>query len=272
MQIKNVILIIGCLGLAGGLPATAKIVTAAPKTVTRPSPEAKPATASAAKPVQKQKSGPATGPAPTAVHRPASNYPWHRDIVTTVFWVGQGCTSYNSTTNYQSAWDSAWTKNYGGLDDPARRLGFTPRKFAATLNPFYAALPFNDVKYPDKAKKYCPWYKTPHVSQKYVSQCKGRWLAIRNSSGKVCYCQWEDVGPLTTDHAEYVFGNDRPKVYSKAGLDISPAAATFLGINGKDITDWRFVEAWEVPPGPWIKYGEQAIIFSALKKRETRKK
>jgi hypothetical protein len=30
----------------------------------------------------------------------------------------------------------------------------------------------------------------------------------------------------------------------------------YLGMSGKDVCDWKFVEAREVPPGPWTKYGD----------------
>ena len=197
-----------------------------------------------------------------------SSYPWKKEIVTTVFWIGQGCTTISSTTNVQSAWDADWKENYGGYDDPNKRSGLLPTKFAATLNPFYIALPFNDVKYPDLAKKFIPWYKTPSSKDRWISQCKGRWIQIRNKAGKVAYGQWQDVGPLRTDHAKYVFGNDRPRDFNGAGLDVSPAIQDYLGLNGLDKTDWRFVEDYEVPAGPWMTYGEQAVLFSVIKKDE----
>jgi hypothetical protein len=200
---------------------------------------------------------------------PHSNYPWKKNIITTTFWIGQGCSTYDDTTNYKSAWDSSWTHNYGGMDDPSRRLGFLPQRFAATLNPFYIALPFNDVKCPDLAKKYVPWWKNLSKNSRYVSQCKGRWVEIRKGAA-VCFAQWEDVGPFRYDHAGYVFGNERPHTFSNAGLDVSPAIQTYLGLSGKDVTTWRFVEACEVTAGPWLKYGEQAIIFTALKQQATR--
>ncbi|MEO8207202.1 MAG: hypothetical protein ABI615_13555, partial [Chthoniobacterales bacterium] len=41
-----------------------------------------------------------------------------------------------------------------------------------------------------------------------------------------------------------------------AGLDVSPAVRDYLGIAGKDVCDWKFVEFSEVPNGPWAKYGD----------------
>ncbi|ACD82418.1 hypothetical protein [Candidatus Methylacidiphilum infernorum] len=195
-------------------------------------------------------------------------YPWHRNIVTTVFWIGEGRTPISAANGSMSAWDVHWTKNYGGPDDPIKRIGFLPRRFAATLNPFYVALPFNDVAYPDLARKWVPWYKIPSPENRFISQCKGKWVEIRTKSGKVAYAQWEDVGPLRSDHASYVFGPDRPHDYNQAGLDVSPAVRDYLGLSGMNLTDWRIVDDCLVPPGPWIKYGEQAIIYSAIKARE----
>ncbi|WP_157895048.1 hypothetical protein [Verrucomicrobium sp. GAS474] len=200
--------------------------------------------------------------------KPKAAYPWKKNIVTTNFWIGQGSSSYSDTTNSASAWDEKWTKNYGGVDDPTRHEGFVPKKFAATQNPFYVALPFNDVVYPELAKKYCPWYKTPGADNRYISQCKGKWIQIMNRNGKSAYAQWQDVGPIRTDMASYVFGDARPKEFNGAGLDVSPAVAAYLGLTGLDKTHWRFVDDSEVPSGPWLTYGEEAIIYAALKQKE----
>ena len=205
-----------------------------------------------------------------------SDFPWKKDIVTTYFWIGQGSSGYNSMTNYKSAWDGSWTKNYGGEDCPKKRLSgqymgaiTLPETFAPTLNPFYIALPYNDIKYPQMSKKYVPWWD--HEAWKkapYSSQCKGRWVMIEYE-GKVCFAQWEDVGPFRYDHAAYIFGNERPQIHSKAGLDVSPAVRDYLGLTGLNKTNWRFVEEDEVPYGPWIKYAEQAILYSAIKSQLT---
>jgi len=204
------------------------------------------------------------------IHSP---YPWKRDIVTTYFWIGQGSSGYNSMTNYKSAWDGSWTQNYGGEDCPKSRNKASyqgkvslPDTFAPTLNPFYVALPYNDIKYPSMSRKYVPWWDHEAWREEpYRSQCKGRWIMIEYQ-GKVCFAQWEDVGPFRYDHARYIFGDERPTIHSKAGLDVSPAVRDYLGLTGLNKTNWRFVEEEEVPYGPWIKYAEQAIVFSVLKR------
>ena len=90
------------------------------------------------------------------------------------------------------------------------------------------------------------------------SVCRDRWLAIRSRTGRVAYAQWSDCGPFRTDHWEYVFGNERPRpnLNKGAGLDISPAVRDYLGLDGTDVTDWKFVDFRDVPTGPWARYGQ----------------
>ena len=45
----------------------------------------------------------------------------------------------------------------------------------------------------------------------------------------------------------------------------------YLGLSGLDKTDWKFVEYDQVPYGPWIEYGEQAILYSAIKEKAAKK-
>ncbi len=207
-----------------------------------------------------------------------SSFPLRRNIVTTYFWIGQGGTSISSTTNIKSAWDSFWKKNFGGIDCPDQRKdakkfreASLPRKFAPTLNPFYVALPFNDIAFPKKSRKWVYWWDEDRFQKaRFDSQCKGRWVMIRFHN-KVCYAQWEDVGPLRYDHAEYVFGEELPTRHSRAGLDVSPAVRDYLGLSGLDKTDWKFVDDDQVPYGPWIEYGEQAILCGAIKEQTAKK-
>jgi len=196
-----------------------------------------------------------------------SSYPWKMGIITTMFYIGEGGSSISATDNKASSWDEQWVRTNHGTDDPNDRNGFASADHASTVNPFYIALPFNDLAFPDKAREYVPraWHR-PNEDGKPVSACKDRWVCIKNANGRVCYAQWEDVGPLRYDHAEYVFGEERPDTYTRAGLDVSPAVAQYLGIdeNRRAITSWRFVDDEEVPPGQWLKYDEQAVIFTAM--------
>jgi len=191
----------------------------------------------------------------------ADRYPWKKEIVTTVFWIGEQPTANNPVPNRASSWDKNWTRNYGGFDNPDRghRAGYIPANFTPKQNPFYCALPYNDkasTGHRPEAPNVVPWFKQAYQGPA-VSTCKGRWVAIRKGS-RVAYAQWEDAGPFRTDHWQYVFGNERPKpnLNKGAGLDVSPAVRDFLGLTDTDLTDWRFVDFEEVPHGPWAKYGD----------------
>jgi len=192
----------------------------------------------------------------------ARQYPWRASIVTTTFWIGEKPGENNPVPNRKSCWDPKWAENYGGTDSPKRadRLGtFIPRDFTPRQNPFYIALPYNDMTskgHKPEAEQIIPWFKRDFQSPGR-SVCKGRWIAIRHGT-RVCYAQWEDAGPFRTDHAGYVFGNERPEpnLNKGAGLDVSPAVRDFLGMDDTDITDWKFVEFAEVPAGPWAAYGD----------------
>lgn len=188
-------------------------------------------------------------------------FPWKRNIVTTVFWIGEKPTANNPTPNKSSSWDKQWTVSYGGFDnpDPSARKGYVPAKFTPKQNPFYCALPYNDKAregHRPEAPQVVPWFRDAYKGPA-VSTCKDRWIAIRKG-GKTVYAQWEDAGPFRTDHWQYVFGNERPKpnLNKGAGLDVSPAVRDYLGIGDTDVTDWRFVDFSEVPQGPWARYGD----------------
>ena len=199
--------------------------------------------------------------APTNFRSGFNRYPWKRGIVTTVFWVGERPTARNPVPNYKSSWDVRWAQNYGGLDnpDPSQRRNYIPAKFVPRQNPFYVALPYNDVTRgttKPEARKAIPWFKQA-FERPGKSVLKGRWVAIKRGN-RIAYAQWEDCGPFRTDHWQYVFGNQRPlaNLNQGAGLDVSPAVRDYLGMGGKDVCDWKFVEARDVPVGPWSKHGE----------------
>jgi hypothetical protein len=196
-----------------------------------------------------------------AEFQPGQRYPWKSNIVTTIFWIGEKPSANNPVPNRVSSWDTEWTKNYGGMDDPnpAHRSNYMPVKFTPGLNPFYCALPYNDKAkegHRPEASRVVPWFNEAYQGPA-VSTCKGRWIAIRKGN-RTAYAQWEDAGPFRTDHWQYVFGNERPtpNLNKGAGLDVSPAVRDYLGLQPTDVTDWRFVEFSEVPRGPWSTHGE----------------
>jgi hypothetical protein len=186
---------------------------------------------------------------------------WKRNVVATVFWVGEEPTENNPTPNNKSAWDTNWESNFGGYDDPNNRRGYLPAAFVPSLNPFYIALPYNDIgkdyRHRPEASRVIPWFWERYQSDG-ISVCKGRWLAIHHD-GTICYAQWEDVGPFETDHFEYVFGNENARMNRNkgAGLDISPAVRDYLKMGSGERVEWKFVEDYEVPAGPWKNGGFQ---------------
>jgi len=203
---------------------------------------------------------------PTSSRPAIPRYPWRTNIVTTVFWIGE-------KANRRSVWDANWTRNYGGADnpDPSARRNYIPVAFIPKLNPFYCALPYNDLthgQFKPEAPLVIPWFKQAYSGQG-ESVCRHRWIAIRKGN-HTCYAQWEDCGPFRTDHFQYVFGNERPKPNANhgAGLNVSPAVRDYLGLAPTDVTDWQFVEVRDVPPGPWRSYGENNHFVIARSKAE----
>lgn len=197
---------------------------------------------------------------------------WHRRITTTVFWVGESTATAGPVDNRCSAWDHRWVENFGGADDPnpVRRIEFRPANFFPKLNPFYCALPYNDIQNGQTktaAPAVVPWFRE-RFQQSGVSVLRGKWVAIRKED-LVAYARWEDVGPFETDDWPYVFGGNRPATSgnSGAGLDVSPAVRDYLQLNGLDQTDWRFVDAREVPAGPWWEYEAEIVARACQRPR-----
>lgn len=207
-------------------------------------------------------------------------YPWKLSIVTTVFWVGEQATVNNPVHNFSSSWDMYWWKAFGGYDNPnaegRRRLpegGTIPAAFIPQQNPFYVALPYNDVsggRFKPEARQVIPWFNAV-AEQEGRSVCRDRWILVRKGT-RVCYAQWSDCGPFRTDHWQYVFGNERPtaNLNRGAGLDVSPAVRDYLGMGNMDVVDWKFVEFSDITPGPWSRYGENNTFVIETRRNQTR--
>jgi hypothetical protein len=207
----------------------------------------------------------------------ASGYPWHTDLVSTTFWVGEVFDPTASDgSQVLSTYDAQWQAHYGGCDgttasgtcETERRTaatGWFPTAMTPKENPFYLDLPYDDVN--DRTgfaqrDAVIPWASTApyaaHRGDPGFSFMKNRWVELRKGD-RVCYGQVEDAGPGQYHDAAYVFGTTdvRPanKRYNGAGMDVSPALNGCLGyaeLDGDgDHVDWRFVEASEVPAGPW---------------------
>ncbi len=188
----------------------------------------------------------------------AERYPWHENVWATEFWIGESPDSYTDVLwEAHSAWDEKWVEHYGGFDDPKNRencypIGFTPKE-----NPFYCALPYGDFDHVGIKSNLnvIYWYQPGDEKDDNHSILKNRWIKVKFNE-KTCYCQWEDTGPNYSDDWQYVFGTARPKnevggTESKSALDLSPAMRTCLGMDGHDQMAWQFVDAENVPNGPW---------------------
>lgn len=218
----------------------------------------------------------APAPPPPAVPT-TRQYPWHTGIVSTTFWVGE-IFDPNAADGSQmlSTYDSRWFQSYGGCDGVTRAgscetekrtaaNNYFPTQMSPLENPFYLDLPFDDINDSNAflmRDDVVPWagdaaYRG-YSGDRHKSLMKNRWVQLR-AHGHTCYGQIQDAGPGEYDDARYVFGagDHRPanSRYNGAGMDVSPAlngCLRFTSLNGQDDrVDWRFVEAADVPPGPW---------------------
>jgi len=212
-------------------------------------------------------------------HPRGRRYPLHTGIVATTFWVGEIFDpSSPNGSQVISTYDAHWMRDYGGCDgivtkrvcETERRVsanGFFPARMTPRQNPFYLDLPFDDVNDPaafSQRARVVPWANDPgyagHAHDPAFSYMKNRWVKITRD-GRTCYGQIEDAGPGDYDDYKYVFGtrNRRPanRLYNGAGLDVSPALTgclRFTELNGDDDrVNWQFVDAVNVPRGPWTR-------------------
>jgi endo-alpha-1,4-polygalactosaminidase (GH114 family) len=183
------------------------------------------------------------------------SYRVHQSITSTIFHVGEEASSDNGNIpNLSSAWDDMWMLQYGGVDSPDSRSGYYPAAFIPMQNPFYVALPYNDFdtngSKKESSSNYIPWADSDENPSQ--STCKNRWVKI-TKEGKSAYAQWEDVGPFGEDDIDYVFGDAAPKnqINNSAGIDLSPAVRDYLLLSDIDVVDWEFIDAKDVPEGPW---------------------
>lgn len=193
-----------------------------------------------------------------------NNYPWHNNAYTTQFYIG------TPGTTGAGAWDMNLLQHYGGVDNPINRTGYYPLGFTPKENPFYYALPYSDFDANGARRTnvfQIPWYIQVNQGTSLV---KNRWIEVKHND-KTCYGQWEDCGPVASDHLEcddfaYVFGNAPQAAITatpegfKPALDVSPAMSDCLGMDAPndpifghsdDYTSWRFIDEQNVPNGPW---------------------
>jgi hypothetical protein len=271
--------------LAVATAATAALWSCTEKSGTPGSTPTPGPTATATSPTPIPTLTPTATPMPTATPPPkpppasANPYPWHTNIVSTTFWVGE-IFDPNASDGSQviSTYDANWFANYGGCDGVVANGGcsterrtaandYFPLRMTPKQNPFYLDLPFDDIN--DSAAyarrgQVIPWATSPkyapYIHDPSVSLMKNRWVELQKG-GATCYGQIEDAGPGEYNDASYVFGsgNARPENqrYGGAGLDVSPAINGCLGFaeldGDTDLVAWRFVEANQVPAGPWTR-------------------
>lgn len=184
------------------------------------------------------------------------DYPLHSNVTATVFWVGEPPTADNDEIpNAASFWDGRWQAHFGGFDDPEGRVegGRRPAAFEPAENAFYVALPYGEISSADTVKPdvdQVPWYTGQELSRSR-SILKNRWVEV-SAGDRTAYAQWEDVGPFNEDDPAYVFSGAAPEE-ARAGIDLSPATAAALGVDGRGAVSWRFVRAADVPDGPWTR-------------------
>jgi hypothetical protein len=209
---------------------------------------------------------------PAARGGSARTYPVHTHVQTTWFNVGgvddpQGG---QETQNVGSAWDELWSTHFGGCDGvgpvgprciPEPRVaanGYFPQHMTPKENPFYVALPFDDVNDVVAAalRGSIPWAHDAGYAGRLGdpdrSLLKNRWVAVTGPTGRTCYAQAEDAGPWYYHDFDYVFSAAAP--VRRPSLDVSPAVFGCLGIDldaGVTTTSWRFVDS--PPDGPWTR-------------------
>jgi len=115
---------------------------------------------------------------PTSSRAATTRFAWKTNIVTTVFWVGEQAGGNNPVPNYKSSWDANWTSNYGGFDNPdsSARRNYIPVAFVPRQNPFYCALPYNDVTH-GQFKPEAPLDRHPQ-GQSHVLRAVGRLRSV----------------------------------------------------------------------------------------------
>ncbi len=183
-------------------------------------------------------------------------------MTATVFWIGEPKGNGSSEDNAVSAWDDAWLAHYGGVDDPGPRTaanGWFPTAFVPKENPFYFDLPYNDFDDAGRPRadrtKVVPWahrYRAQLRRQKPFNLLKNRWAKL-----------------VQGDRVSYVFGSDdrrpRNRRAHRAGMDVSPAVRDCLGFDGLNTdtnkVDWQFVEAEQVPRGPWKRVVTRRQVY-----------
>lgn len=242
-------------------------------------------------------------PATPIVAISARTYPVHTNITSSTFWVGE---LYNESledgSQVCSTYDGNWAYHWSGINKgkvSANAAGcagsiiggcdgivsgdkcLTEKRTAVNNffptsvptpkeNPFYVALPYDDINDSIGFKERCaviPWANDKgyagHCTDENFSYMKNRWVKITGPKGAVCYGQIGDSGPSHDNlyhDKNYVFGTNNAQPvqgqWNNAGIDVSPALVGCLGypeVEGQAKVSWSFVDDTAVPSGPWKK-------------------
>lgn len=162
-------------------------------------------------------------------------YPWHTNIVSTTFWVGEIFDpKLADGSQVCSTYDSSWAFHWSGVNNgtvpsnasgcpgaivggcdgvsgadnacatEARTAanGYFPSQGTPKENPFYLDLPFDDVNDTTAFGQRCdviPWANDPnyagHCTDTNFSYMKNKFVRIVGPNGNTCYGQIEDAGP-----------------------------------------------------------------------------
>jgi hypothetical protein len=164
----------------------------------------------------------------------STTYPWHTNIVSTTFWVGEIVDpSLPDGSQVCSTYDRQWAYHWSGVNNgtvskdvagcpgsivggcdglPSTNAcatekrtaanGYFPTKVTAKENPFYLDLPYDDLNDPIAFAERCqviPWANKPgylgHCADHSFSYLKNRWVRLVGPNGATCYGQIEDAGP-----------------------------------------------------------------------------
>lgn len=111
-----------------------------------------------------------------------------KKTITSFFWVGEESGPENDNiANYASTWDDYWMEHFGGIDSSTDRCDYLPCSFTPEENPFYFALPYNDLGNNDKRKessKNIPWYDDEGNKKSIL---KNKWIEIKyNNKYTIC--------------------------------------------------------------------------------------
>lgn len=190
-----------------------------------------------------------------------ATHPLHENIITTVFWVGEAPSNDNGRiSNHQTEWDPDPVKRLGYTDSPdlARLPSGHPVGRSPNHNDFYCALPlgeYNENGLVKAEREASYWADQASSLNDGQSLFKGRWVKVMHGD-KTAFLQVLDTGPFSWSDRSYVWGSAKPSnaLGEKAGIDISPAAATFLGVDGSSKIHWQFVDQAQVEHGPWLDF------------------